>query len=172
MYVTKKELETKVQELRSLKAMKEELENELKAVEYQIIEYMTENGLDTEITETAKITYKPQSRTTLDKEKLSEILGDDLRPFEKTTSYNVLRIKQHQKTAEGHPSKVYRYNATATKQFNQGGKNMQTQTTQFAVETKNGVVKNIGRSTILQPKTIYSGKGTKWHSDKPKKKNN
>lgn len=93
MYVTKKELETKVQELRSLKAMKEELENELKAVEYQIIEYMTENGLDTEITETAKITYKPQSRTTLDKEKLSEILGDDLRPFEKTTSYNVLRIK-------------------------------------------------------------------------------
>lgn len=49
---------------------------------------------------------------------------------------------------------------------------MQTQTTQFAVETKNGVVKNIGRSTILQPKTIYSGKGTKWYSDKPKKKNN
>lgn len=93
MCVTKKELETKVQELRSLKAMKEELENELKAVEYQIIEYMTENELDTEYTETAKITYKPQSRTTLDKEKLSEILGDDLRPFEKTTSYNVLRIK-------------------------------------------------------------------------------
>lgn len=93
MCVTKKELETKVQELRSLKAMKEELENELKAVEYQIIEYMRENELDTEYTETAKITYKPQSRTTLDKEKLSEILGDDLRPFEKTTSYNVLRIK-------------------------------------------------------------------------------
>lgn len=93
MCVTKKELETKVEELRSLKAMKEELENELKAVEYQIIEYMRENGLDTEYTKTAKITYKPQSRTTLDKEKLSEILGDDLRPFEKTTSYNVLRIK-------------------------------------------------------------------------------
>lgn len=93
MCVTKKELETKVEELRSLKAMKEELENELKAVEYQIIEYMRENELDTEYTKTAKITYKPQSRTTLDKEKLSEILGDDLRPFEKTTSYNVLRIK-------------------------------------------------------------------------------
>ena len=94
MCMTKKELEAKVQEFRSLKAMKEELENELKAVEYSIIEYMTENELDTEITDTAKITYKPQNRTTLDKEKLTEILGEDLKPFEKTTSYNVLRVKQ------------------------------------------------------------------------------
>ena len=47
MCMTKKELEAKVQEFRSLKAMKEELENELKAVEYSIIEYMTENELDT-----------------------------------------------------------------------------------------------------------------------------
>lgn len=93
MCCTKTELENKVQELRSLKAMKEELENELKAVEREIISYMTEKELDTEITDTAKITYKPQSRTTLDKTKLSEILGDDLKPFEKVTSFKVLRIK-------------------------------------------------------------------------------
>ncbi len=93
MCMTKKELENKVQEFRSLKAMKEELENELKAVEHSIIEYMTENEIDTEITDTAKITDKPQSRTTLDKEKLTEVLGEDLKPFEKTTSYNVLRVK-------------------------------------------------------------------------------
>lgn len=93
MCMTKKELENKVQEFRNLKAMKEELENELKAVEHSIIEYMTENELDTEITDTAKITYKPQSRTTLDKEKLTEVLGEDLKPFEKTTFYNVLRVK-------------------------------------------------------------------------------
>ena len=93
MSMTKKELETKVQEFRSLKVMKEELENELRAVEYSIIEYMTENEIDTEFVPNAKITYKPQSRTTLDKEKLTEILGEDLKPFEKTTSYNVLRIK-------------------------------------------------------------------------------
>lgn len=93
MCMTKKELETKVQELRSLKAMKEELENELKSVEREIISYMTENEIDTEITDTAKITYKPQSRTTLDKGKLQEIFGEDLKPFEKTTSYNVLRVK-------------------------------------------------------------------------------
>lgn len=93
MCMTKAELETKVNELRSLKAMKEELESEVRAVEIEIISYMTEKGIDTEITDTAKITYKPQSRTTLDKEKLTEILGEDLKPFEKTTSYNVLRIK-------------------------------------------------------------------------------
>lgn len=93
MCMTKKELESKIQEFRSLKSMKEELENELNAVERLIIEYMTENKLDVEITDTAKITYKLQSRTSLDKEKLTEILGEDLKPFEKTTSYNVLRIK-------------------------------------------------------------------------------
>lgn len=93
MCITKSELENKVQELRSLKTMKEELEGELKAVEREIISYMTEKELDTEITDTAKITYKPQSRTTLDKTKLTEILGDDLKPFEKVTSFKVLRIK-------------------------------------------------------------------------------
>ncbi|WP_458397539.1 hypothetical protein [Anaerotignum sp.] len=93
MCMTKAELENKVNELRNLKAMKEELENEVKEAEREIISYMTEKGIDTEITDTAKITYKPQSRTTLDKTKLSEILGEDLKPFEKVTSYNVLRIK-------------------------------------------------------------------------------
>ena len=93
MCIKKVELESKVQELRSLKTLKEETENELKAIEREIIAYMVENGIDTEITDTAKITYNPQSRTTLDKEKLTEILGDDLKPFEKTTTYNVLRVK-------------------------------------------------------------------------------
>jgi hypothetical protein len=93
MCIKKEELESKVQELRSLKALKEETENELKAIEREIISYMVENGVDTEMTNTAKITYKPQSRTTLDRDKLTEILGDDLKPFEKTTTYNVLRVK-------------------------------------------------------------------------------
>lgn len=93
MCITKKELETKVQELRSLKSMKEELENELKAVEFEIISYMKEKEIDTEITDTAKITYKPQSRITLDKSKLQEIFGNDLKPFEKITTFSVLRVK-------------------------------------------------------------------------------
>ncbi len=93
MCITKKELESKVQDYRSLKAMKAELEDELSAIERSIIDYMTENGIDTEIIDTAKITYKPQSRTTLDKEKLADILGDDLKPFEKVSFFNVLRVK-------------------------------------------------------------------------------
>ena len=92
MCITKKELENKVQELRNLKVMKEELENELKAVEHVITSYMTENDLDTEITDTAKITYKQQTRTTLDKKRLEEDLGS-LEEYEKKTSFNVLRIK-------------------------------------------------------------------------------
>ena len=93
MCITKNELENKVQELRSLKTMKEELENELKAVEREIISYMVENNLDTEFTDTAKVTYKLQSRTNLDKDKLKVALGDDLKPFEKVTNFSVLRIK-------------------------------------------------------------------------------
>jgi len=91
--MSKSELEKKIQELRSLKALAEELAAEVKSAEHDIIEYMTENGIDTEITDTAKVTYKLQTRTTLDKEKLTEILGDDLKPFEKISSFNVLRIK-------------------------------------------------------------------------------
>lgn len=93
MCIKKIELENKIEEYRSLKALVEEAENNLKAVEREIIEYMTENSLQEEFTNTSKITYKEQSRTTLDKAKLTEVLGDGLKKYEKTTSYNVLRIK-------------------------------------------------------------------------------
>lgn len=92
MCISKVELEKKVQELRGLKAMKEELENEVKAVEHQIIEYMTENNLDKEVTDSAVISYKAQTRETLDKKRLEEDLGS-LEEYTKITSYNVLRIK-------------------------------------------------------------------------------
>lgn len=91
--MTKQEVKAKVKEIRSLKALREELENELKAAEYEVISYMEENNIDTEITDSAKITYKPQSKTTLDRAKLSDVLGHDLKPFEKVTTFNVLRIK-------------------------------------------------------------------------------
>ena len=42
----------------------------------------------------------------------------------------------------------------------------QKQTVEFATVIKNGVVQKIGKSSILQPKTNYSGKGsTKWFDD-------
>lgn len=91
MCISKNELEAKVQELRSLKILKEETENELRAIEREIINYMTENEKDTEITDTAKITFKEQVRATLDKKRLEEDLGS-LEEYTKVTKYNVLRI--------------------------------------------------------------------------------
>ena len=93
MCISKSELEKKVEEIRKYKAMAEEASNIQKALEAEVISYMKENDLTEEYTDSAKITYKPQSRTSLDKEKLTEVLGEDLKPFEKVTSYNVLRIK-------------------------------------------------------------------------------
>lgn len=92
MCMTKKELENKINELRSLKALQQEIADELRAIEVEIIDYMKENNLDTEITDTAKVTYKPQTRTTLDKKRLEEDLGD-LTDYEKVTTYSVLRVK-------------------------------------------------------------------------------
>ena len=47
---------------------------------------------------------------------------------------------------------------------------MKTQTTEFAVEIKDAVVKRIGKSVIYQPKTEFKGGRTvKWYEDKLKK---
>ena len=89
----KKELETKVAEIRSLKTLKEETENAIKALENEVISYMREHELAEEFTETSKITYQTQERRSLDKEKVKEAVGGDLSAFEKVTTYGVLRIK-------------------------------------------------------------------------------
>ncbi len=90
--MTKKELEAKIEEVRKYKAMAEEASTIQKALEQEIISYMNENNLTEEFTDSAKISYKEQSRTTLDKKRLEEDLGD-LSEYEKVTSYKVLRIK-------------------------------------------------------------------------------
>lgn len=92
MCMTKKELENKINELRSLKALERETADEAQAIEVEIINYMKENNLDTEITDTATVTYKSQTRRTLDKKRLEEDLGD-LTDYEKVITYSVLRVK-------------------------------------------------------------------------------
>ena len=92
MCISKAELEKKVQEIRRYKAMAEEAAEIQKALEAEVITYMVENGLDTEITDSAKIIYKSQTRSTLDKKRLEEDLGS-LEEYTKITAYNVLRIK-------------------------------------------------------------------------------
>lgn len=89
--MTKQELERKIEEIRKYKAMVEEASNIQKALENEVIVYMNENGLTEEFTDTAKVSYKSQTRITLDKKRLEEDLGS-LTEYEKVTQYNVLRI--------------------------------------------------------------------------------
>ena len=90
--MTKQELEVKVQEIRKYWAMAEEAADIQKSLEAEVIAYMVENQIDTEITDSAKITYKSQTRATLDKKRLEEDLGS-LEEYTRVTEYSVLRIK-------------------------------------------------------------------------------
>ena len=90
--MTKQELEVKVQEIRKYRAMAQEAADIQKSLEAEVIAYMVENQIDTEITDSAKITYKSQTRATLDKKRLEEDLGS-LEEYTRVTEYSVLRIK-------------------------------------------------------------------------------
>ena len=90
--MNKSELESRVQEIRKYKAMAEEAAEIQRALEQEVIAYMVENDLTEEFTDSAKITYKPQTRATLDKKRLEEDLGS-LEEYTRVTEYNVLRIK-------------------------------------------------------------------------------
>lgn len=92
MCISKADLENKVQEIRRYKAMAEEAANIQHSLENEVIAYMVENNLTEEFTESAKISYKSQTRATLDKKRLEEDLGS-LEEYTKVTEYNVLRIK-------------------------------------------------------------------------------
>lgn len=46
---------------------------------------------------------------------------------------------------------------------------MQTQTLKFAVTKKGNVIDRVGKSTIYQDKTNFSGGTIKWYQDKPRK---
>ena len=42
---------------------------------------------------------------------------------------------------------------------------MKSKTMNFATVSKNGIISNIGRSTILQPKPNFKGGSIKWFDD-------
>ncbi len=42
---------------------------------------------------------------------------------------------------------------------------MKKQTTEFAIQADKGIVQQIGKSSILEPKVNYKGAGTKWFDD-------
>lgn len=86
------ELSNHVENWRSLKALKEELEEQLKAIESEIVGYLdyhqkvSETGSDF----TVKISYC--SRTTLDSKRLQEDIGS-LAEYERTSNYRRLYVK-------------------------------------------------------------------------------
>lgn len=46
---------------------------------------------------------------------------------------------------------------------------MKKQTADFAITTENKTVTQVGRSSIMQPRTYFKGGSVKWYQDKPRK---
>lgn len=105
MCISREELNEKVAEIRSLKALKEETENAIKALENEVIDFLQEteecqtvNKRDEPILQYIgsdyKVTYAWQSRETINKEEVKKILSDsEYQKVTKISTYQVLRIK-------------------------------------------------------------------------------
>lgn len=89
---TMKELENAVADYRSLKAMKEQLEEELKAVEREIIGYMDTNEKISETGNDFTIKLSTCERRTLDSKRLEADLGS-LAEYQRISQYRRLYVK-------------------------------------------------------------------------------
>lgn len=93
MCVDKQELASLVSELRELKTIKSELDDQVKDIERKIVDYMDENGKEKEVGVDFQITYREQTRKIWDNDKLIPVLGTDLDAFKKTSTFMALKIK-------------------------------------------------------------------------------
>ena len=89
---TMKELENAVADYRSLKAMKEQLEEELKAVEREIIGYMDINEKISETGNDFTIKLSTCERRTIDTKRLEADLGS-LAEYQRISQYRRLYVK-------------------------------------------------------------------------------
>jgi len=89
---TMNELEKVIADYRSLKAMKEQLEEELKAVEREIIGYMDANGKLTETGNDFTVKLSTCERRTLDSKRLETDLGS-LAEYQRISQYRRLYVK-------------------------------------------------------------------------------
>lgn len=89
---TMNELEKVVEDYRSLKALKEELEAELKEAEREIISYMDENNKLSEVGSNFSIKLTTCERRTLDSKRLEEDLGS-LAEYQRVSQYRRLYVK-------------------------------------------------------------------------------
>ena len=87
-----KELETIVNDYRGLKAMKEELEAQLKDAEREILSYMDSNDKLTETGKDFTIKVTTCERKTLDRKALEADLGS-LADYDRVSQYRRLYVK-------------------------------------------------------------------------------
>ena len=92
MCKTMNELEKIVADYRSLKALKDELEEELKAVEREILGYMDANEKLTETGNNFTVKLSTCERRTLDSKRLEADLGS-LAEYQRISQYRRLYIK-------------------------------------------------------------------------------
>ena len=89
---TMNELEKVVADYRSLKAMKEELEAQLKDAEREIIGYLDNNNKISEIGSDFTVKVSTCERRTLDSKRLEEDLGS-LSEYQRISQYRRLYVK-------------------------------------------------------------------------------
>ena len=89
---TMNELKSVITDYRGLKAMKEQLEEELKALEREIIGYMDSNEKLTETGDDFTVKLSTCERRTIDTKRLEEDLGS-LADYQRISQYRRLYIK-------------------------------------------------------------------------------
>ena len=105
MCISKEAMNQKMEEIQSLKRLKEETEANISALEREVIEFLTENEEDCKtinksgkeilqfIGSVHKANYSEQSRETVDKAEVKKILSDEqYQKVSKVNTYKVLRI--------------------------------------------------------------------------------
>lgn len=89
---TMKQLESVVEDYRSLKALKEELENQIKDLEREIIGYLDINGKTAETGTDFTVKVSTCERRTLDAKALEADLGS-LTEYQRISQYRRLYVK-------------------------------------------------------------------------------
>jgi len=105
MCITIQETNKTMEEIQSLKRLKEETEASISALERKVIDFLVENEDEYKTTNKngkpilqfigniCKATYSEQSRETVDKAEVKKLLSDeDYQKVSKISNFNVLRI--------------------------------------------------------------------------------
>lgn len=105
MCITVREMNEKMEEIKSLEMLLKETEDNIKSLKREVIEFLSENQQDCLTTNNkgkeilqfignlCKATYTPQERETVDKEEVKKLLNDkDYQKVRKVSCYSVLRI--------------------------------------------------------------------------------